>query len=684
MELVDREVLEKTWASIAAKLTAARPRLVVTGPTGSGRSLVFQRLKEQGRFACVEPPPLGEPDAVLHALMQLAAHVGPDAVDFAQDSAKDLQERAAEVGRRLAASGTGVVLRLSSAWRFADAAEGWRDADRAIGRDRASELLAGLTKVAGLAVVLLAETRAGLPGDGSGWESIRLERMSLELPAAADLSAFGSYQGAAHDLAEACRKANVAPTPLQFRVTVALRALGRFEPRDVELLDRAGPGLQVLESRLFRALAGSKALARSVYRVALARRPLPREQVTALAGLSTDEAPLITECLAYGNGTVSMHDRVRHLVLQLWRDRNLRPSLRADEPAAHFALAKYHQALDGAPAATRSRSVVDWLERVHHLAGSGELGEQEWSSLELNCREFYWDRARALSFAGAHRAAAEVYRKSLERFGGKDAYAQHYLGFNLDRAGTEPAAAEVAFREAIDLDPGNPWWNGRLVTSLIGHAQFLAARREWRNALTRVDPDGERVGKDDWLGRHMHRWVVEAWLDHGQVELAREAFDAIPPELVTAAPELALLEQRLLDAEEARALGESVYPASTPVSTRWSEPRLVPERSKSGAKRRAWYPGRVLDSRPDGVMLVFAIPAKSSTERRVKVRELSPEEWATASGLPIESAKGFLEIGSYEDETQVILRVEDPVPDWAYLDVDRALRPMSHWKSLKG
>ena len=85
-------------------------------------------------------------------------------------------------------------------------------------------------------------------------------------------------------------------------MTVALHALGRFAPRDVELLDRTGPGLQVLESRLFRALSGSKALARSVYRVALARRPLPREQVIALAGLSKEEAPLVTECLAYGNG----------------------------------------------------------------------------------------------------------------------------------------------------------------------------------------------------------------------------------------------------------------------------------------------------------------------------------------------------------------------------------------------
>src|SRR6185312_15085800 len=117
--------------------------------------------------------------------------------------------------------------------------------------------------------------------------------------------------------------------------------------------------------------------------------------------------------------------------------------------------------------------------------------------------------------------AATVYEECMKRFG-EDPYSAHYLGFNIDRAGRQAPErlpeAERWLRLAVDLDEGNPWWNGRLVTFLIREARYIAARSEWFKAVERIDPENERVRRDSWLASHVHYWVASEWLEQGQVE----------------------------------------------------------------------------------------------------------------------------------------------------------------------
>jgi len=68
---------------------------------------------------------------------------------------------------------------------------------------------------------------------------------------------------------------------------------------------------------------------------------------------------------------------------------------------------------------------------------------------------------------------------------GMSSTAQHLLEQALaldprDRAVHNHPGAEQAYREAIRLDRTNPWWNGRLVTFLIGQGRLRAARTAWQ------------------------------------------------------------------------------------------------------------------------------------------------------------------------------------------------------------
>ena len=290
------------------------------------------------------------------------------------------------------------------------------------------------------------------------------------------------------------------------------------------------------------------------------------------------------------------------------------------------------------------------------------------------------DRGRALSLQGHYKLAAAVYSRCLERLGPDDAYAQHYFGFNLDRAGSSRDQAEQALRRAVELDPSNPWWNTRLVTFLIEQTRFLEARNEWLSAIDRVDPTGETVERSPWLARHMHRWVVSEWLDHAEVEFAREVFEGIPRQIVEQDLVLSRLAQRLADAEEAQALGETIYPPYVPSEERWKGPRVVPQTSADGSALRAWYPGRIAEANDNTVAVVFATADLDPEKRRVMIRELSADDWKRAARRPPASAKGFVEIGSYEDGTVIIETLDPRPPDWDRAGRRDIIRYLSRWE----
>jgi tetratricopeptide (TPR) repeat protein len=640
-------------------------RFWVTGAPGAGRWGLAQQLKEQQpKTHVIQLPPVDEADSAVHGLLQSAAVLGADALREAATDSKPLQARARQVAEALAREGWTLVVYLPGSWTFRRRA---MDPAGLIHQQRGLELLGGWAEARELKLVVLTAPLAlqvvppflrVLPP--AARLALRSQKASRDM--LAEAGAWGTYAEGVDRLRSAM-DLELDVTPLQLRLMVALVELGD-DPRALlrsvasSRNVHARADLDALELRLEGALSrpDKAPLRQGLHRVLQARFPLPLAEAQRLSRLPEADMPLLSRCIGHGDDVVRVDERVRRMLLRLTTD-----SPQQAEPDAHLELASYHQQRDGALGVEQARGeqVLHWLEKVHHLGHAGARGTQQWSALKLTVREFFWDRARALSIEHRdYQEAAAVYQQCLDKVDPEDAYSWHYLGFNLDRAGRQRRRAEEAFRKAVELDPANPWWNGRLVTFLIEQSRFRAAEEEWRALQERVDPDGAQV-RGPSLALNMHRWVVQAWLDRGEVERARRVFNAIPLHVISEHRKLQELRHRLEDAEEVRQLGESVYPAGTPMEARWRESLYLERVNPHGAPLREWFPGRVVHASSRGVRVVVATPDARPEARQVVVRELTRDQWRRATGgTALPRADSFIEVGTYEDD---LLRIV-PVP----------------------
>lgn len=660
-------------APLAAKAEEARSalskgaRVVIEAQPGSGQAILLDQLTGLlGRQATVrvDVPPFDDVDAPLHALLQAAAQLGAEDVHAATQDSEPLRDRARTIAQSLAKHQKVLLLWLPYA-RLPP-----RDTDdpgAQIRYRRAEDLLGGWLSIEALKIVILLGSDAIIKQTtGEGLE--QWQRVSLEVPrfTAEEIgnSSWGTFDQYAKKLRDALhrRRNPLTLTPVQTRLLVGLVALG--ESPAVLLNNMAPHGHAQLEKLLCESLKQDRALRDGALRIAQARAPIPREVALQLSRIPEQYAPLVTECIGDGGDMFRAPESLRSALNRLRKG----PADAGVQAKAHIAIADYHQSLDGAPSPGGALfGMVHWLEKVHHLGQSGPAGKARWTALDLPNRELYWDRARSLSVD--HRdflGAAELYRECIRRFDPGDAYAWHYLGFNLDRAGAERTEAERAFRKAVALRPDHPWYNGRLVTFLIEQARFRDADQAWQEALERVDPTGEGVLQAPWLFDEFYRWIVKAWLRMGEVRRARAAFDTIPWHMLDQRTKLEDLREELEDAEEAVALGESVYPSSTPMSDRWVQPAdVVPNQSQDGLSLKAWFPGRVSSVDEEGVHLALAVPDPEPEKRRLIVRTLSPKEWTQLGFCSMaEAAERFVFVAIYQDDRGEVARIH-PVPDSA-------------------
>ncbi|MGO8998163.1 MAG: tetratricopeptide repeat protein [Polyangiaceae bacterium] len=611
-------------ATKVARDAPTKTPLVVVGPTGAGRwSLGAEVVRLLGTQAIdVFLPPFEAQDAALHGLLQVAAVFGAAAMEEARKDAGPLRDRAAAVAARAVEAKRVLVIRVPESWCLVGSAN---TDGRAFREQRAKDLFAGwLSTPKFRAVLLLHDKSLGLVEWVEGIEGITCRRDSLPKPkvnreALQDESRWGSYAAA---FGEVRRTEGVEGlSPIQLRLLVGLTHLGE---RPIDIVPTLWGGAGQLGPLLDRyreilALPENRTLLDSVRRALRTRFPLPTSAALQIAGFPKEHVPLITECLAYEHdGYLRIPDAVRA---------RLRAP-RSQDDATHTKLAEFHKGLDGAkkPPAKPAK-IVHWLEKAHHLAHAGPGAAAQWDELEVSAEQLL-DRAWSLSVEHHDWAsAAKIYKRILDRNlltrSSDKAYAVHYLGFNLERAGSPPTDVEKAYREAVKLETGNAWWNSRLVTFLIRDLRYAAADDEWRRSVERLDPMESRVSRDPWLARHVHRRVADEWLQHGQVDRARAVFRRIPNSVVVRDPQLLELRQRVEDATEAVVLGESVYPTHVPVRERWRAPRVLPE------GQAKWMPGRVLAVDAQGVAFVVATP---DSQRRVFKQRASVDEWTRWSG----------------------------------------------------
>lgn len=653
-------------AALAARLgqtTGDARRIWVSGSTGSGRRTIVEGLRRDPRFVVIELRDLEYLDAPIHGLVQAAAQLpGFDGLIADRPSSspipstdldRDLRVRANEVARQLATSGRCLVVMVPASWSEPEGAD-----DPTASR-RAHAFLHGLLAATALPVMIIGS----MPGGLAEFETIDLERIRLGPDDVALDRLPQSLRAAADRLVRHMRSSKIEATPLELRLRLGLVQLGVTPATIAEM------SLVALAKQLARRM--TRPLANATSRLLLARGAIPRTLAENLAGLTGADLDLVMTCVAYGDAMIRVADRTRTALLeQFWHANSRLPH--DDRERSHAILAEHYAHLDGKPRIDPS-TAVPWLEKVHHLAHGGAATESSWSSQELFSRELAWAHARALSLRRQYDAAARLYDATLMQFGDHP-YAHHYLAFNLDRAHGDRTEIERHYRTAVRLDPGNPWWNARLVTFLITHGTYDGARHEWHEARERVDPTGRQSAADSWLALHMHRWVARRWLTLGYVAEARAVLDEIPPRFVAAEAQLAALAREIEDAEEARRLGDSVYPPEVPLAQRWNEPRVLVARAGSGANLEEWWAGRVVAADPTHVEVVLA--QRHEAQRAT----FEADAWKLVAGEPAEDAEGYVELGRYADGSRVVRRVPSNGPPPEADDLGYVMGRIASWQ----
>ena len=654
-----------------AKALRNRSHVRIPAAPGSGRTSVAEALQANlPNTTTLRPLDLNAVDGPAMLLLE-AAHKNVDAVAaLGQDA--PLSVRATAVAEALAGERTLVVL-IPSAWSRGPhdpraQAEPWK---------QASAIIDTFHRHPKLKTVLVGAEAdlAAFHADPKDLERPSLPRpLQSNLDALLDAVAWGTYADAARALRQRLHSKGANPYPWRVRLAVGALGLGAELDAVEWALDSTTDALARLLHEAVCAHPEQTALMASIQRFLALRRPTPSNAVSELTGAPKDHLPLLTACLGYGEPVRSFDTLHQKLCARFLSNHDLPEN-------AHKELGDHYADLDGAtaPGGLDQAALQAWGEKAHHWAHAGALRATEWGALELAAPELLWDRGRALSQARNYEEAAAVYGRCVERFPTDD-YAQHYLGFNLERAGLDAAGAEVAYREAVRLNPGNPWWNSRLVSFLIHQARPSAARAAWREALTRVDPDESRVEDGPWLAEHFHFWIVRSWLQVGEPDDAAAVLKRVPDDIIGASPRLSTLAGELADAVEAAQLGHPLYPRSVPYGQRWHSPRIVPAEHE-GHALRAWFPGRVVRVTGESVELVYADP-EVTPPRLAQLTAIPAEDWRRwTDGAPTEVG-AHVEVGEYDDG-HYAARIHPPEPPTerpSRLELDAILGYLHRWK----
>lgn len=665
-DLAPRDTVEATLAAVQGHLDAGTRVLQVEGPPASGRSMVVAELQERGALALFLPPLL-DGDAVGHGVVQARRGAGLDA-RLEQPMAEALEE----VGRRLAGEGRTVVMRLPRTWSGATAGPG---SAHEIGlRARASAFLQAWLDIPDLQLVLV----------GNGVSSLlpRAVEVVERLPVAVasvrslrDEELWGPLAPSAERLCRALGAAQPQPSPLDLRLAVGLVEQGELARR---VAQRLVTGVRTVD--LARDLANrlaDRGLEEVLRRLLLLRVSVPVVHLSA-GWVAAEFLPVLTHCLLHGPA----HQRVRlssPVRVGIWQALQARRDRTATEAQRHATLAALHRMDDGhdSPNSLGWAQTLSWLDKVHHLAHGGDQTAEEWSRQTKVSVDQLVDRAKALSVEeGDCSGAAALYRQVVETEPGHH-YAWHYLGYNLDRLGQDREQTEAAYQRAIALDVTNPWYNSRLITSLVDQARVRDAETAWRATLRQVDPTGDRTERDPWVASQLHRWVAEAWLRRGEVKRARAVLDTLSSRALReqGIPELL---HRLQDSEEAVALAESVRPPGMAIGQRGTT--VLSERDSHGRQRLRWFAGRVLGVGEAGVEVVYAEPPRGEAARAVFREQISPDDWSLMSrSAPDALASPWFELGEYGEAAEGVRRIvvfihDAPPPDTGGDDGRQPLR----------
>lgn len=627
--------LEEAVGRLRKRLEGGAGRLVIQAPPGFGKTAVLDGLAASfdGERRVVRVAFPDGDDAALAAFVDIATQLDLVAeVMPPREPARWTWAARLDVVREALAQAGGDLLLLVDEPRF----EG---GDAPLGellfRRRAAELTDALLGVRGAAVVMAG---ARIP-DGVG------ERAGLGLPIV--------WNPADDTVA---RLVGRAPSPVVRQVLSALAFAGvdvrNIPPHDL-LLDR------LVKHDLARLTLQSANMRRVLARLAAFRRPFPRALLsdTAFTALDARERGIVEQLLftVGGVGGTAVLPSALAEVIRAGIER-CDPAWLPDEPEgdAHRFAAQHHRHLFEAARLRDdvSMAVREELEEIHHLTEAGDAYALIDRSLQfveqydalgkrLSQRALRAPRAEEEQL---RRDAVRAYERAVEH-NDFDAYAHHYIAYNLDILGVEPKRVEREYSTALRHDRGHPWYHGRHVGFLVTTAWMSEAREAWNRALVDLGEVNGTIRRLDY--RELHAQLARLLLSRSQIEFAREVLDDVPDEVRGEAWWRALDQLHVCLEED----GDErlVFPPTLPISDRWSGPHLLP-RGREQREVIAWRPGRVL-GRDEQVVMLDTQDGEGSPIGTLRLdAESLLDQWQVAPRLlPVGT---FVELIEHADKTK--------------------------------
>lgn len=621
--------------AIAARaLKGGRRRVALIGPEGSGKSRALDALagKFEGRRLVRLAVPRRGDDAAVVGLVSLGSQLtqwDPDLMDRLREPATSWGDKLDRVLKALART-KGVLL-------LDDPRRGRSIEPPSVFTRHAEELTQSVLSVDSVDVVVASRSVEGLPSvqivrvvpDSDAWEELRQldgherirEATALLLlgDTPSELSRYGSLE---LRLIVACVLAGHSPAEFVER---------RWDPREIVLTALEGNG-----HRPLRQLIGKLAFARTAFDDDLLR-------CFGADALTDDEQQLLRRLILLNkhDGQI-LHDLIgRHAIAQRWSDQ--------EPEVTHRTLAEWHRQRfetsrdRGQPSA----AVRHEVEVIHHLTEARD------AEAVLGASLFFVDQydalGKALSVAGRYADAVTAYQRAIEH-DADDAYAHHYLAYNLDCLAVDEPRIEKEYRTARRLDPGHVWYHGRLVCFLVTVGRMTSARDAWGEALSELAYDDD----DPFVFDELHRPVAQLLLHRGQLVLAEHVLRDVAA-AASGRAWFAALQRRLHAMQEAER-EELVFPPVVEDAERWKGPHLL--RDPADRKRiKAWMPGRITNY--DERELRIRLAERNGDVVRYTYRSLSMDELGQIAGPAAQGfalpAGTFVELLTLTDDTQRLL-----------------------------
>lgn len=446
-------------------------RIAIVGRPGSGRSLALDRLAEKldGATPPVRLALSRADDAAFVGIFDLARQLVNDdssVIELVRDPRERWSKKLAETLRVLGQKQRTILFEDPVLGRVADGSP-------SIFTLRAQELTTAVSEIASASIVYAAALTDPISKKihvraGSNPVDV-LDQMRWSLPL---------LREAAHKLVD--RAVDLSRySPLELRLAVACVASGtpvadivkrRWSPGELVSGALSNSG----SSRL-RRIVGFLAQCRVPFELALASEVLDEE-------VPAEELRLLEEALLIRlpQGFLVHEVVARHANAEGWAGEY--------QHAVHGKLARWHRTkFDETTHGTDvGKAMRHEIEVVHHLTEAGDavgvLGATVFFS------EQYDALGKALSVLKRYDDAVKAYERALD-YDDEDAYAHHYLAFNLDVPGRDAARVYSEFSRARDLQREHIWYHSRLISFLITVGRVLDAEDAWAQALGELSTD---------------------------------------------------------------------------------------------------------------------------------------------------------------------------------------------------